>query len=74
LNILDFSNMCWCTPMIWHGSPSSPKVYFVWHVIHPMLRTCLVHLVISCTSKFMYAKRMSLMITWYHYCFYVSMV
>jgi hypothetical protein len=23
LNILDFSNMCWCTPIIWHASPSS---------------------------------------------------
>jgi len=23
LNILDFSNMCWCTPTIWHASPSS---------------------------------------------------
>ena len=24
LNILDFSNMCWCTPpLIWHASPSS---------------------------------------------------
>jgi hypothetical protein len=23
LNILDFSNMCWCTPTIWHVSPSN---------------------------------------------------
>jgi hypothetical protein len=25
LNILDFSNMCWCTPppLLWHASPSS---------------------------------------------------
>jgi hypothetical protein len=23
LNILNFSNMCWCTPIIWHASPSS---------------------------------------------------
>jgi hypothetical protein len=23
LNILDFSNMCWCTPIIWHASSPS---------------------------------------------------
>jgi hypothetical protein len=22
LNIIDFSNMCWCTPITWHASPS----------------------------------------------------
>jgi hypothetical protein len=25
LNILDFSNMSWCTPIIWHASPSSKE-------------------------------------------------
>ena len=26
-NILDFSNMCWCFPIIWHASPSSKARY-----------------------------------------------
>jgi hypothetical protein len=33
LNILDYSNMCWCTPFIWHASPSSNqgKSCLTWH-------------------------------------------
>jgi hypothetical protein len=35
LSILDFSNMCWCTPpLIWHASPSSyqGKIWLTWHI------------------------------------------
>jgi hypothetical protein len=48
LNILDFSNMYWCTPPHLYDMPllQATKVKVDWHSIHPLLRTCLVHLVI----------------------------
>jgi hypothetical protein len=33
LNILDFSNMHWCNPTIWHASPSS-KAWYSWLTCH----------------------------------------
>jgi hypothetical protein len=47
LNILDFSNMCWCTPHLYNMPLLWAKhAKIVWHVIHPLLRIYLVHLVI----------------------------
>jgi hypothetical protein len=50
LNILDFSNMCWCTPLYDMPLLQAKQGKVVWHVIHPLLRTCLVHPVIPIMS------------------------
>ena len=46
LNILDFSNMCWCTPKFIYDMPLlqaiQGKNWLAWHT--SLLRTCLVHL------------------------------
>jgi hypothetical protein len=47
LNILDFSNMCWCTTHLYDVPLLRASQGKNWLAcIHPLLRTCLVHLVI----------------------------
>jgi hypothetical protein len=41
-----------------------------WHIIHTILRICLVHLVIPTISRIFPENQMNLMLVWYHYCFY----
>jgi hypothetical protein len=72
LNILDFSNMCWCTPPHLYDMPLlqsiQGKSWLAWHT--SLLRTCLVHLVIFTFNRLIHENQMNLMIVWYHYCFY----
>jgi hypothetical protein len=47
LNILDFSNMCWCTPHFYDMPflrTIQGKSWLAWHT--SFAKTCLVHLVI----------------------------
>jgi hypothetical protein len=72
LNILDFSNMCWCTPVYDMPLLRAKQGKVDWHVIHPWLRTCLVHLVIPIMSWLIHKNQMNLMLVGYHYCLYAS--
>ena len=81
LNILDFSNMCWCIPHL-HDMPLlraiQGKSWLAWYT--SLLRTCLVHLVIFSILlwpfkwfyfiRLIHENQMNLMFIWYHYCFY----
>jgi hypothetical protein len=81
LNILDFSNMCWCTPHSYDMPllrAIQGKSWLAWHT--SLLRTCLVHLVIFSILlgsfkwfyfiRLIHENQMNLMFIWYHYCFY----
>jgi hypothetical protein len=50
LYIFDFSNMCWCTLLYDMPLIRAKQGKVDWHVIHPLLRTYLVHLVIPIMS------------------------
>jgi hypothetical protein len=44
--------------------------HLLWHGIHTLLRTCLVHQVIPHVYMLIHKNQMNLMLVWYHYCFY----